>query len=118
MLCKCDNLSVCAKFAYVDAMLYLCMRYFMLYQFYVYGICSFSDADLCVRNFFWVWNFFMYAINCIVGRENDIICPIVPVVVIGLVICDYVWGIPTLGVINVSHDLGMRPTRPYYDVIL
>jgi hypothetical protein len=39
----------------------------------------------------------MRAINCIVERENDVICPIVTIVVIGLVICDYVRGIPTLG---------------------
>jgi hypothetical protein len=63
---------------------------------YVYGICSFSDADLGVRNFFCVRNFFMHAINCIVGRENDVICPIVTIVVIGVVICGYVRGIPTL----------------------
>jgi hypothetical protein len=52
-------------------------------------------ADLWVRNFFCVWNFFMHAINCIVGWENDVICPIVTIVVIGLVSCDYVRGIPT-----------------------
>jgi hypothetical protein len=39
----------------------------------------------------------MHAMNCIVGRENiNVICPIVTIVVIGLVICDYVRGIPTL----------------------
>jgi hypothetical protein len=32
-----------------------------------------------------------------VGRKNDVICPIVTIVVFGLVICDYVRGIPTLG---------------------
>jgi hypothetical protein len=68
MLCICDNLSVCVKFAYmymyVDAMLYLCMQYFMLYRFYVYGICSFSDADLCVRNFFCVCN----KLHCGMGK--------------------------------------------------
>jgi hypothetical protein len=55
-ICACnhvDNLSFCVKFA----MLYLRMQYFMLYRFYVnYDICSFSGADLCVRNFFCVCN--------------------------------------------------------------
>jgi hypothetical protein len=90
MLCMCDKLSVCVKFAYVDAICnILCCT--------DYGISSFSDSHLCVRNFFCVWNFFMHAIHCIVGRENDVICPIVSIVLIGLVICDYVRGIPTLG---------------------
>jgi hypothetical protein len=64
MLCTCDNLSVCVKFAYVDEMLYLCMQYFMLYQFYVYGIYSLSDADLCVQNFFCVCN----KLHCEMGK--------------------------------------------------
>jgi hypothetical protein len=51
IICYVCAISVCVKFAYVDAMLYLCMQYFMLYRFYVYGICSFSDADMCVRTF-------------------------------------------------------------------
>jgi hypothetical protein len=90
----CDNLSVCVKFAYVDAMLYLCMQYFMLYRFCVYGICSFG-ADLCVRNFF--------CVKCIsafnklhFGTGKLCHLPNCNAVVIGLVICDYVRGIPTL----------------------
>jgi hypothetical protein len=43
MLCMCDNLNVCVKFAYVDSCTYLCICNSLCY---VYGICSFSDADL------------------------------------------------------------------------
>jgi hypothetical protein len=80
-LCMCDNLSACVKFAYVDAMLYLCMQYFMLYGFYVYGICLLVTLICACETSF----------VCEISN-----CPIVTIIAIGLVICDYVRGIPTL----------------------